>query len=58
MMPDAERRAFILAQTCLLPVPHAPTLHLHVADEATALWQKTEDELGQIGLPQIGRAHV
>nr|WP_210329368.1 50S ribosomal protein L11 methyltransferase [Methylorubrum zatmanii] len=33
------------------PVPHAPEIVLHVADEATALWQKTEDELEAIGLP-------
>jgi predicted nicotinamide N-methyase len=42
---------FIRANTRLLPVPHAPEISLHVADEATALWQKTEDELGAIGLP-------
>jgi predicted nicotinamide N-methyase len=47
----ADRRAFVLAHTRLLPVPHAPEISLHVADEATALWQKTEDELGEIGLP-------
>jgi predicted nicotinamide N-methyase len=46
-----DRRAFILAQTRLLPVPHAPEIALHLADEATALWQKTEEELGEIGLP-------
>jgi predicted nicotinamide N-methyase len=34
-----------------MPVPHAPEIVLHLADEATALWQKTEDELGEIGLP-------
>jgi predicted nicotinamide N-methyase len=28
-----------------------PSISLHVADEATALWKKTEDELGEIGLP-------
>ncbi|MGP9820947.1 class I SAM-dependent methyltransferase [Salinarimonas sp. NSM] len=43
--------AFIRAHTRLLPVPHAPQLLLHVADEATALWEKTEEELGEIGLP-------
>jgi predicted nicotinamide N-methyase len=43
--------AFILAETRLRPVPHAPEIALHVADEATELWQKTEDELGKIGLP-------
>jgi predicted nicotinamide N-methyase len=43
--------AFIHAETRLRPVPHAPEISLHVADEATELWQKTEDELGKIGLP-------
>ena len=43
--------AFIQANTRLRPVPHAPEIVLHVADEATALWQKTEEELQAIGLP-------
>lgn len=47
----ADRPAFIRAQTRLSPVPHAPEIALHVADEATALWSKTEEELGEIGLP-------
>jgi predicted nicotinamide N-methyase len=47
----ADRRAFILAHTRLLPVPYAREIVLHVADEATELWQKTEDELGEMGLP-------
>jgi predicted nicotinamide N-methyase len=46
-----DRQNFILAHTRLRPVPHAPEIRLHVADEATALWQKTEDELGAMGLP-------
>lgn len=46
-----DRAAFIAANTRLMPVPHAPEIMLHLADEATALWQKTEDELGEIGLP-------
>jgi predicted nicotinamide N-methyase len=46
----ADRTAFIRANTRLLPVPHAPEIRLHLADEATALWQKTEEELGAIGL--------
>jgi predicted nicotinamide N-methyase len=46
----ADPAAFIRANTRLLPVPHAPEIRLHLADEATDLWQKTEDELGQIGL--------
>lgn len=47
----ADPLAFIRAETRLLPVPHTPELSLHVADEATELWQKTEEELGEIGLP-------
>lgn len=47
----ADRAGFILAQTRLLPVPHAPEIAIHVAEEATELWQKTEDELATIGLP-------
>jgi predicted nicotinamide N-methyase len=43
--------AFIRSETRLRPVPHAPEISLHVADEATELWQRTEEELGEIGLP-------
>ena len=49
MIPDPV--AFIRSETRLCPVPHAPEISLHVADEATELWQKTEEELGEIGLP-------
>lgn len=45
-----DRVAFIRAETRLLPVPHVPEIRLHLAQEATALWQRTEDELGEIGL--------
>ena len=47
----ADAAAFIRAETRLLPVPHAPEIVLHLADEATELWLKTEEELGEIGLP-------
>ena len=47
----ADPAAFILAETRLQPVPHAPEILLHVADEATALWARTEEELGAVGLP-------
>jgi predicted nicotinamide N-methyase len=50
-MAIADPAAFIRAHTRLLPVPHAPEIRLHLADEATDLWQKTEEELGAIGLP-------
>lgn len=46
-----DRRGFILANTRALVVPHAPEIRLHLADEATALWEKTEEELDAIGLP-------
>lgn len=46
-----DRRAFIRQHTALLPVPHAPVIRLHLAHEATELWQKTEEELATIGLP-------
>ncbi len=47
----ADRAAFIRVNTRLLAVPHAPEISLHLADEATALWEKTEEQLGEIGLP-------
>lgn len=51
MTPSADPAAFIRAQTRVLPVPHAPEIRLHLADEATALWERTEEELEEIGLP-------
>lgn len=51
MTPIRDPLAFIRSHTRLRPVPHAPEIVLHVADEATALWQKTEEELEEIGLP-------
>jgi len=51
MRPPDDPAGFIGANTRLLPVPHAPEIRLHVADEATELWQKTEEELEAIGLP-------
>ena len=51
LAPIADAASFIRANTRVLPVPHAPELRLHVADEATELWEKTEEELGEIGLP-------
>ena len=34
-----------------MPVPLVPEISLHVAHEAVPLWQRTEAELGQMGLP-------
>jgi predicted nicotinamide N-methyase len=49
--PILDRSAFILAHTRLLATPLAPEIRLRLADEATDLWLKTEDELGRTGLP-------
>lgn len=45
----AER--FIRANTALMAPPHVPEVLLHLADEAHELWERTEDELAEIGLP-------
>jgi predicted nicotinamide N-methyase len=45
-----DRAAFVRANTRLRPVPLVPEILLHVADEAVPLWQKTEEELGALGL--------
>ncbi len=49
--PILDRSAFVLAHTRWLATPLAPEIHLRLADEATDLWEKTEEELGRIGLP-------
>ena len=41
----------IAANTRLQAVPHAPEISLWLADEITPLWQLTEEELGEMGLP-------
>jgi predicted nicotinamide N-methyase len=46
-----DTTAFILNNTTLLSVPLTPEIQLHLAHEAVPLWQKTEEELGEIGLP-------
>jgi len=47
----ADPRRFIVENTGIRAVPLVPEISLHVADEAVALWQKTEEDLGRIGLP-------
>jgi predicted nicotinamide N-methyase len=47
----ADPNAFIRAETRLRPVPLVPEIALHLADEALPIWQRTEEELGEIGLP-------
>lgn len=51
MPTGLDPAAFVLAETVVHPVPHAPEIRLRLADEAVALWQKTEEDLGEMGLP-------
>ena len=43
--------AFIRANTAVTPPPLVPEILLHLAHEAVPIWQKTEEELNEIGLP-------
>ena len=49
--PVRDRTGFIIANTRLLAVTLVPEIRLHLAHEAVPMWQKTEEELGEIGLP-------
>jgi predicted nicotinamide N-methyase len=46
-----DHAAFVRANTSILSPPLVPEIKLHLAHEALPIWQKTEDELGEIGLP-------
>lgn len=50
-MTPGQRAAFIRANTEILAPPLVPEVRLHLAHEALPIWQKTEEELGEIGLP-------
>lgn len=50
-MPITDPTAFILDNTRLQAVPHAPEISLWLADEITPIWRLTEEELGEMGLP-------
>lgn len=43
--------AFIRENTRVLAPSHVPELRLHLADDAVSLWQLTEEQLGELGLP-------
>ena len=47
----SDKAAFIRANTRARPVPLIPEISLFVADEAVPLWHKTEEQLGEEGLP-------
>jgi predicted nicotinamide N-methyase len=43
--------AFIREYTRVLAPSRVPELQLHLADDAVALWEMTEEQLGELGLP-------
>jgi predicted nicotinamide N-methyase len=42
---------FIAANTMLIAPPHVPEIRLHLAEESLPIWQKTEEELGEMNVP-------
>jgi predicted nicotinamide N-methyase len=46
-----DRAAFIRAHTEVLTPPLVPEIKLHLSHESLPIWQKTEEELGEAGLP-------
>lgn len=46
-----DRAAFIRAETVLTPVAFCPEISLQLAQETIPLWQRTEEELSEVGLP-------
>jgi predicted nicotinamide N-methyase len=45
-----ERIEFVRRNTSLQPIPHAPELRLHLADEIEPVWRLSEAALGEIGV--------
>ena len=43
--------AFIRKNTKLLSPPLVPEIRLHLAEESLPIWQKTEEQLGEINIP-------
>ena len=46
--PGRDWPAFIRANTRLFAPPLVPEIRLHLAEESLPIWQKTEEELGEI----------
>ncbi|WP_280670073.1 MULTISPECIES: class I SAM-dependent methyltransferase [unclassified Kitasatospora] len=44
-------KAFVQEETSLTLVPFVPEVSLHMAEDAIALWERTEAARGEIGLP-------
>lgn len=47
----ASWQTFIRANTRLLSPPLVPEIKLHLAEESLPIWQKTEEELGEMNIP-------
>ena len=45
-----SKAEFIRQNTSVMSPPLVPEIKLHLAHEAVSLWQKTEEELGEMGL--------
>lgn len=49
---DADAlQSFITANTRLLSPPLVPEMRLHLAEESVPIWQKTEEQLGEMNVP-------
>jgi predicted nicotinamide N-methyase len=48
---SASTEAFIAANTRVLAPPLVPEILLHLAEESLPIWQKTEEELGEMNVP-------
>jgi predicted nicotinamide N-methyase len=48
---ETEYAAFIATNTKLLAPPLVPEIRLHLAEESVPIWQKTEEELGEMNVP-------
>jgi predicted nicotinamide N-methyase len=42
---------FIAGNTKLMAPPHVPEIRLYLAEESLPIWQKTEEELGEMNVP-------
>jgi predicted nicotinamide N-methyase len=50
-MSKSSAEAFIAANTRLLSPPLVPEIRLYLAEESVPIWQKTEEELGEMNVP-------
>ncbi len=46
-----SKAEFVAQHTQVMAPPLVPEVQLHLAHEAVPIWQKTEEELGEMGLP-------